>query len=450
MSTAKLYEERKTAIHLLRRGCTPKEVATELNHSVFWVYKWQKRFEQNSWAGLDSQSRAPKQHGRRLTAVVQQAIIQARSELEAEAAETTGLNYVGGPAILARLEKQQVQPLPSLASIERVLRRAEMTRPKAKSSQEEIQYPHLQPQQAHQLIQVDIVPHTLRGGERVACFNALDVISRYPTGQAFGQHRAEDAKRFLVHVWQEIGLPRYTQVDNEGCFSGGFTHKAVLGQVVRLALWVGTELVFSPLRHPQSNGSVERFHQDYDDHVWHKTTLQNLTQVQQQSTTFFKNYRLSRHHSALNGQCPTELHFQPPPPRLPDNFTLPDDDNLPLTEGQVHFMRRVSAASSVSVLNLDWSVPNPNPLKGVWVTVQFTLTGASLNIYDAAPDAATRTCLATYPFPVSEAICPRTAPFQTDQPDQAQDVYLMQLPLQLFTISFRSTTEMVTNFLAMY
>lgn len=449
MSTSKSYEERKTVIHLLRSGCTPKEVATELNRSVFWVYKWRKRFQQNSWAGLHSQSRAPKQHGRRLTAVVQQAIIQARRELEAESAEVTGLNYIGAPAVLARLDQQQVQPLPSQASIERVLRRAEMTKAKAKSSQEEIEYPHLHPNQPHQLIQVDIVPHYLHGGESVACFNGLDVSSRYPTGQALAQRRAEDAKRFLIHVWQEIGLSRYTQVDNEGCFSGGFTHKAVLGQVVRLALWVGTELVFSPVRHPQSNGSVERFHQDYDDHVWSKTCLQNLAEVNQQGTTFFKNYRLSRHHSALNGQNPTELHFQQTPPRLPANFELPDD-KLPLTAGQVHFMRRVAATGSVSVLNLDWSVPNPNPLKGVWVTIQFALTGATLSIYDAAPDAATRACLVTYPFPVSEAIYSRTTTFQTDPPDQSQDVYLMQLPLELFTSSVRSTAKMVTDFLAMY
>jgi len=58
-------------------------------------------------------------------------------------------------------------------------------------------------------------------------------------------------------------VPDYTQLDNEGCFSGGFTHPGVLGKVLRLWLMVGTELVFSPLRHPESNGCVERFHQDY-------------------------------------------------------------------------------------------------------------------------------------------------------------------------------------------
>jgi hypothetical protein len=37
--------------------------------------------------------------------------------------------------------------------------------------------------------------------------------------------------------------------------------------VLRLALLVGTQLVFSPVRHPESNGTIERFHQDYSKNV---------------------------------------------------------------------------------------------------------------------------------------------------------------------------------------
>jgi hypothetical protein len=157
------------------------------------------------------------------------------------------------------LKDKGIKPLPSRASIERVLNEFEMTRPKQKAAKAAIHYPLLKPTQPHQLCQVDIVPHFLSGGERVACFNGIDVVSRYPTGQPFHQRRSQDAAEFLVHPWQEIGLARYTQVDNEGCFSGGATHKNVLGKVVRLALSVGTELVFSPFYEPQCNGICERF-----------------------------------------------------------------------------------------------------------------------------------------------------------------------------------------------
>jgi hypothetical protein len=130
---------------------------------------------------------------------------------------------------------------------------------------------------------VDIVPHCLLGGQAVACFNAIDVVSHYPSGLACISKRAQDAVAFLLQVWREVGVAHYTQLDNEACFSGGFTHAGVLGQVVRLGLYVGIEVIFSPLRHPASNGTVERFHQDYSRHVWQATELADVTAVERQA-----------------------------------------------------------------------------------------------------------------------------------------------------------------------
>ena len=85
---------------------------------------------------------------------------------------------------------------------------------------------------------------------------------------------------------------------------------------------------------------------------------------------------------------------------------------LPLTVGQVHFMRRVSPAHQVRVLNLDWEVPLVQSDQGVWVTLQFTLSGARLRIYDAAPDVDERTCLAEHPFSLKEDVQPLADEFQ--------------------------------------
>jgi hypothetical protein len=249
----------------------------------------------------------------------------------------------------------------------------------------------------------------------VACFNAIDVVSRYPTGQAYEHRKSVDAQSFLIHVWQEIGLSQYTQVDNEACFSGGFTHKGVLGKVLRLALYVGTELVFSPVRHPQSNGSVERFHQDYDKHVWENTHLQDCADVQQHADRFFASYRHSRHHSALAGRSPAAVHASYTLNRLAATFTLPEG-RLPLTEGRVHFMRRVSDDYTIRVLNLTWSVPDVESDQGVWVTLEFHTSGAVLKIYDQAPGADERRCLIRHPFALTEPVQPLRDEFRTSPP----------------------------------
>lgn len=410
MTETERYEQRKAAIHLLRGGMSASGVAQELNRSVSWVHKWRKRHEQEGWAGLHSRSRAPKHSPNRIPASVRQRIREARSELEAEAAERKGLRYIGAPAVQERLKKKGVCLVPSTASIERVLRDADMTRPHHSQAEEKVIYPRLHPTQPQQLYQVDIVPHFLKGGQAIACFNSIDVVSRYPTGQAYERRRSEEAAQFLIRVWQEMGIPRYTQMDNEGCFSGGFTHPGVLGKVVRLALYVGAELVFSPVRHPKSNGSVERFHQDYDQHVWDDTDLGDRSEVQSQAESFFTAYRHSRHHRALRGASPTEIHHRTTPRKLSAGFR-PPTQKLPLTAGRVHFMRRVCPDKTVSVLNLTWSVPDAEPNQGVWVTLELNTSDAILRIYDEAPDARQRTCLAEYPFPLKEPVQPLQAEF---------------------------------------
>ena len=245
-----------------------------------------------------------------------------------------------------------------------------------------------------------------QGGQRVFCFNGIDTVSRYPTGQVYQHRRAVDAVDFLIHVMQTIGIAGYTQVDNEGCFSGGFTHPYVIGQFARLALQMGTELVFSPVGHPQSNGSVERFHQDYQQHVWQDTYLADDVAVQVQADQFFSRYRHSGHHSVLADQTPHQAHHTAKPQLLAATFTRPAE-RLPIYAGRLHFMRRVQPDGTVSVLNVNWPVPRFDPLKGVWVTVELQPDQSTLTIYDAAPGATDRQCLVSYPFPLTEAVLVR-------------------------------------------
>lgn len=405
------YALRRTAIHLLRSGKSPTETAQEVSRSLAWVYKWRKRyFDAGKWSALQDRSRAPKHVPKKLPEGIRRAIRSTRSVLETEAAEPGKLAYIDAQAIQGRLRKEQIAPLPSISSIERVIRAAGMTRPRKPDEPEGVLYPHLHPVHAHQLVQVDIVPRFLPGGLCVSCFNGIDVVSRCPTGQQYASKHSEDAANFLVHVWEDLGIPDYTQVDNEGCFSGGFTHPGVLGRVLRLGLMVGTELVFSPIRHPESNGSIERFHQDYTRNVWDKIELPDLAAVQKSSPLFFDAYRHSLHHSALMGRSPWEIQTTSAVQKIPEDWRPPA--KLPLTAGKVHFMRVVNSDRQVMILNQMWAVDLAEPAQGVWVTLEFTRHGATLKIYDAAPDAHSRTCLAQHRFALKESVQPLDPKFQ--------------------------------------
>jgi hypothetical protein len=304
-----------------------------------------------------------------------------------------------------------------VSTIVRILRQAGMTKPRPPKEEKAVVYPHLKPTTAHQLTQVDIVPHYLSGGENIACFNSIDVVSRYPTGQQFKRKGSTEAAEFLLRTWQEGGVPQYLQMDNESCFSGGYKHPGVIGKVVRLALSAGVQPVFSPFYHPESNGSVERFHQDYSAFVWKKVHLENLAAVRQRSALFFPNYRHSRHHSALGGKSPLEVHTATPLRHLPADFSIPD--KLPITAGQVHFIRAVDKNRQVLILNKTWSAGLALPDQAVWATLFLTPKEASLRIYDAAPDAPKRRCLAVHPFPLKEPVVSLPASCASSDPERS-------------------------------
>ncbi len=414
MSEQSNYEDRKSLVHMLNSGKKPSEAAQELSRARAWAYKWKTRYEQAGWEGLKPQSRAPKHVPRHTPVEVQQAILRVRSELEAEREKEESLGYIGADAVYGLLRTRGMTPLPAVSTIERILRQAGKTKPRLPPVVKEVEYPHLQPTAAHQLTQVDIVPHYLTGGQSIACFNSIDVVSRYPAGKQYANKGSAQASDFILHTWRELGLSEYLQMDNESCFSGGYKHPGVIGKVVRLALYVGVQPVFSPFYHPESNAFVERFHQDYSDFVWNKVHLENLAAVRQRSAGFFPNYRASHHHSALAGQSPLEIHRALPVRKLPADFSLPN--RLPITAGQVHFLRAVDEKRNVLILNKIWSAGKALPDQGVWATLLLKPAGATLRIYDAAPDAKKRVCLAEHSFPLKEPVVPIQSKFAQKQP----------------------------------
>jgi transposase len=413
MSEETDYSDRQTLIHLLNSGKKPREAAQELSRSSAWAYKWKNRFEQGGWAGLQGHSRMPKHIVRQTSAQAKQEILRIRSELEAEAEKEDSLGYIGADAIYGRLRACGITPVPAVSTIERILRQSGKTKPRLPKVEKEVLYPHLKPTTTHQLTQVDIVPHYLTGGQSIACFNSIDVVSRYPAGKQYLNKRSGDASDFILHTWRELGLSEYLQMDNESCFSGGYKHPGVIGKVVRLALYVGVQPVFSPFYHPESNAFVERFHQDYSGFVWEKEHLENLAAVRQRSALFFPNYRNSQHHSALTGHSPMQIHLATPARNLPLGFSLPNP--LPITTGQVHFLRAVDKNGNVLILNKTWSAGMGLPEQGVWATLSLKPGGATLRLYDAAPDAQKRHCLAEHPFPLNEPVVPLRPQFTQKQ-----------------------------------
>jgi hypothetical protein len=125
---------------------------------------------------------------------------------------------------------------------------------------------------------------------------------------------------------------------------------------------------------------------------------------------------------------------------LPDEFKIPHA--LPLTEGKMHFIRKLDENSQVRILNVQWSVTQGHPGQGVWATLDIRQSGAKLRIYDAAPDATQRHCLAVHDFPLREPVVPLAPQFRRQQstaqpqPQSAWHPAWYTVPMTLGTIFY--------------
>lgn len=209
------YEKRKTLIHLIRSGKSTAAAAKEVGRSRSWGHKWWSSFQvSQNWEDLQDHPRTPTHQPWKLPEEVRQAIRRARSELEAEAQQKEHLSYVGAFAIQGRLRDWKIKCLPSISSIERELRRAGMVKPRQEIIPVPVSYPHLQPTRPQQLNQANILPKYLTGGTAIACFNAIDVVSRYPSGEQFAHRTAQNAcESYHLKKAGELGRsPRIPQV----------------------------------------------------------------------------------------------------------------------------------------------------------------------------------------------------------------------------------------------
>ena len=127
MKEDELYEQRKTAIHLIRSGLSKPEIASRLHRSHAWVSTWWRRYNKNKdFTDLRSRSKAAKRSPRKINEEICREIKIARSELEAEKAESKTKVHIGAEAVRERLKTKGLKKIPSTKSIERILKESGM------------------------------------------------------------------------------------------------------------------------------------------------------------------------------------------------------------------------------------------------------------------------------------------------------------------------------------
>lgn len=385
---------RREAIRRYLKGETRRAICDDLDCSPSWFSKWWAKYQRDPLTDFQDGSRAPHHSPTRLPEAVEQAIVNVRQRLEA-----ANCGLIGRAALQQVLERLGVQPLPSLAYIQQVLARHGLTHPRGVSS-DAAYYPELVAWAPNAIHATDIITRHVYGGEAIQNFHTFDHQTHAVHLSQQADKRSQTACAHLLANWRALGLPAVQQLDNENAFCGGHTHPRIIGQVVRLCLCVGVEVLFNPEYEAERNYWVEGFHSLWLQAFWSRQVFRNLAHVQRQAPQFAHWYHYVYQPPSLNGHTPAEMRRGFQPRRLTAGLQHLIPAPLPITAGRIHFVRKVNADGAIRLLNEQWPVGPRWVNEYVWATVH--TAEQSLRIWHKADAQAPWQLLKTRRYPLVE------------------------------------------------
>jgi putative transposase len=354
---------RREAIRLWLKGKRSKDILHRVGRSRAWWSKWRQRFQRQGAPGLRSRSRRPRRLARSCPPRIVRLIVQTRRRL---VKQPVGL--IGARAIRRELRQLRLgRQLPSLTTIKRVLAIYDLLpRP---SNRPLTYFPHPLTTLSGRLHAMDWTCRYLEDGPQVFAFHTLNLRTRACAQTIATDKRTATVRAHVLHAWKTLGIPDYLQLDNDAAFCGGYKVARVFGQFVRLCLYVGIELIFLPVAEPERNGDIEQFNRLWGHAFFDKRHFRSPAHVERASPTFICWYQTQYAPPKLGEQTPAQAQRAEPRRRLTQAQIAGLPSALPITAGQVHFIRPVAPDGAIALLNETWRVSRRLAGKYVWATI---------------------------------------------------------------------------------
>ncbi|SDL78098.1 Transposase InsO and inactivated derivatives [Nonomuraea maritima] len=300
-----VVEQRYHAVIEVLSGAKVTDVAGRYGVSRQSVHSWVRRYQDGGLAGLADRSHAPKAHP-----------MQTPVAIEALICELRRAHPRWGPrTLLWELGRRGVEPLPSRASIYRVLVRNGLVSPVTRRRRRE-DYRRWERPGPMQLWQMDIMGGLLLAdGTEAKLITGVDDHSRFcviasvvtrPTGRLVCAAFAEAMRAY--------GVPLEVLTDNGKQFTGRFGGPKA-GEVLfeRVCRENGIKLRHTAPRTPTTTGKIERFHQSVRRELLAEALpFASLEAAQSEVEAFAEHYNTARPHQALDMAFPADRFFIEP------------------------------------------------------------------------------------------------------------------------------------------
>lgn len=317
-------------VRAVRQGQSMRAAARHFGVALSTVQRWMaraagQRLDRVDWS---AQSRRPRRTTR-ASKDVEDLVLQVRESLRDESV----LGHYGAEAILEKLRARRVDPLPSRATIVRIIRRRGALDPRRRvrrPSPPRGWYLSAVRRAEAELDSFDFIEGLrLHGGPRLAVLTGISLHGGLPAAFPRTRRQTKDVCRCLVRHWKRHGLPTYAQFDNDTVFQGAHHHPDAIGRVTRLCLSLGVTVVFAPPREHGPQNMIEGFNGQWETKVWHRFDWESLRDLGTGSNRYVAALR--RHRAA---------RIEAAPPRRPFPADWKFDVDAPV-RGTVIFLRRL-------------------------------------------------------------------------------------------------------------
>jgi transposase InsO family protein len=352
--------------HVLE-GRSVSELAAAHGVHRSWIYKLAARYRSGGYEALEPRSRAPRSCPQQTPADVVEAIVCLREQLASEGHDC-------GAQTIAHHLTQQLDSVPSVSTIWRVLKREGLVTP-APQKRPRSSLIRFQAELPNEMWQADITHWQLAGARHAEILNMLDDHSRlFLASEAYASVKASDVVDAFRKAAALHGAPASLLCDNGAVFSATPRGGKVALQLELERLGIAAKN--SRPYHPQTCGKVERLHQTLKRYLARQAPAPTLPALQEQLDCFLHYYNTIRPHRALDGRTPlqaysarlkahppgggpADAHFRVRQDRVDSNgtVTLRHDSKLHhIGIGRAHKGRAVKllvAEREVRVLDLD-------------------------------------------------------------------------------------------------
>jgi transposase InsO family protein len=268
-------------------------------------YKYRRRFEDEGVEGFYPRSRRPLTSPTRISAALEDVIVEARKDLDGEGwdagAEQIAF-WIGDHA-----ERWPAgEPVPSRATINRVLdRRGQVVRvPQRRPRSARHRFEAAQP---NHMWQMDGFDYTLASGRVVCVLQIIDDCSRFDLAlRAAVSENAADVWASVLWASSRYGLPARFLTDNGTAFSGA--RRGWIAALEENLRALAVTPCTSSIAHPQTCGKNERAHATVLKWLRKRPPASTLEELQTLLDRYRHHYNHRRRKTHLNGLTPAQRY----------------------------------------------------------------------------------------------------------------------------------------------